>query len=133
MRIDHIGYAVEDAETGIKALTALGFVFDAPIEDEARKVKLAFGTLDGYRVEWVAPTADDSPVSRLLKTVGPTPYHLCYASADLDAEIERLRRYGARTLIPPAPAVAFGGRRVVFMYSLAIGTFEIVETSEVAD
>ena len=127
MRIDHIGYAVEDLNAAVGELEALGFLFDAPIEDVARKIKLAFGTLDGYRVELVAPTAEDSPVTRLLKTVGPTPYHLCYLSDDLDADVQTLRKKGVKTLLSPAPAIAFGGRRVVFMYSLAIGTFEIVE------
>ena len=127
MKIDHIGYAVQDLEAGRAALEALGFEFDDAIEDAARKIILAFGALDGYRVELVAPMGDASPVTRLLETVGPTPYHLCYASANFDEDVRELRQKRFKILIPAAPAVAFGGKRVVFMYSPAIGTFEIVE------
>ncbi|MBP5622221.1 MAG: VOC family protein [Thermoguttaceae bacterium] len=127
MHIDHIGYAVEDLDNSKKALETLGFSFEPAIEDVDRKIRIAFGELDGYRVELVAPASENSPVSTLLKKVGPTPYHLCYLSENIETDVDELIKQRFKVLIPPAPAVAFGGRRVVFMYSLAIGIVEIVE------
>lgn len=127
MKIDHIGYAVKDVDKAKIAMEALGFLFEPTIVDEGRNVSLAFGKLDGYRVELVAPLSEDSPVSSLLSKLGPTPYHLCYASDNLEAEVADLANKRFKVAIPPTPAVAFGGKKVVFMYSLAMGLFEIVQ------
>lgn len=55
------------------------------------------------------------------------PYHICYRSSDIERDIAMLNESRFRTVIPLAPAVAFGGKRVVFLYSLNIGLVEIVE------
>ena len=129
MKIDHIGYAVRDIEKAKKQLAALGYIFEKTIEDADRNVSLAFGELDGYRVELVAPLNKklESPVDSVLVKNGPTPYHICYLSDNLDADIEKLQRNRFKVTIPPAPAVAFGGERVVFLYSLSAGLIEMVE------
>ncbi len=127
MIIDHIGYAVEDVDDGKKALEALGFSFEPVVEDSDRGIRIAFGKHGEYRVELVAPMRENSPVSALLKKVGSTPYHFCYASDNIETDVAELVNRRFKVLIPPAPAVAFDGRRVVFLYSLAIGIVEIVE------
>ena len=49
------------------------------------------------------------------------------SSDDIEKDIAQLEENKFKVTIPLAPAVAFGGKRVVFMYSLAIGLIEIVE------
>ncbi len=127
MRIDHIGYAVKNMEKARRSMEVLGFAFEEPVDDFDRQIRIAFGENDGYRVELVAPMEDGSPVDKQLTTIGPTPYHICYRSSEIEADLERLQRERFRVLIPLAPAVAFGGRRVVFLYSLSVGLIEIVE------
>lgn len=73
------------------------------------------------------PACSGSPVDIYVRRIGPTPYHICYKSEDIGADIEYLQRYGFKALIPLAPAAAFGGRRVVFMCSLELGMIEVVE------
>ena len=68
-----------------------------------------------------------TPVDSYLEKTGPTPYHICYKSDDFEADIENLKKKRFAVVSSPAPAVAFGGRRVVFMYSLHAGLIEIVE------
>ena len=46
----------------------------------------------------------------------------------LEEEIENLETSGFKVLIPPMPATAFGDKRVVFMYHIAVGLIEIVES-----
>ena len=127
MKVDHIGYAVKNIDKAKKPFEALGYEFGSTIKDTARNVNLCFGELDGYRVELVAPIGNGSPVDMHLSKIGPTPYHICYKSDDIEADIERLKNNRYKVSVPLATAVAFDNRRVVFLYSLAAGLIEIVE------
>lgn len=127
MRIDHIGYAVKNIEKAKKSMEVLGFRFEDQVTDTDRNIYIAFGELDGYRVELVAPITTGSPVDVLLEKNGPTPYHICYKSYEIEADIEHLQKNRYKVTIPLTPAVAFGGKRVVFLYSLSVGLIEIVE------
>lgn len=132
MQVDHIGYAVKRLDRALKSFKALGFTFEPTVEDTDRNISIAFGEKDGYRIELVCPLdkAKESPVDAYLSSVGPTPYHICYVSDDLDGEVAALQKQGFRVVIEPKPAVAFGGRRVVFMMNLGLGLMEIVEAQE---
>ena len=129
MKIDHIGYAVKRIDRAIIAFQKLGYEFEPVIDDTDRNVKLAFGSKDSYRIELVAPLDKklESPVDQYLSNAVGTPYHICYESESLDAEIEELKAQGYKVVIEPRPAVAFGGRRVVFMMNIGFGLMEIVE------
>ncbi len=127
MTIDHIGYAVKNIEKARKQMEALGFSFEPTVEDAERNIYIAFGEMDGYRVELVSPISSGSPVDEYLAKVGPVPYHICYRSSSIEADIENLQRNRFKVTIPLAPAIAFGGKRVVFLYALSVGLLEIVE------
>ena len=131
MKIDHIGYAVKRIDRALTAFQKLGFKFEPVIDDTDRNVKLAFGDKDGYRIELVAPLdkKQESPGDQYLSNAVGTPYHICYESENLDAEIEELAKQGFKVVIEPRPAVAFGGRRVVFMMNIGFGLMEIVEAN----
>ena len=130
MKIDHIGYAVKNIDKAKKSMEALGYVFEDTVDDIDRNIFIAFGEMDGYRVELVAPktlSGGGTPVDGVLGKNGPTPYHICYRSDDIEADIERLKACRFKVSIPLTPAIAFGGKRVVFLYSLSVGLIEIVE------
>lgn len=127
MKIDHIGYAVKNIDKAIKQMEVLGFHFEETITDTDRNIYLAFGEMCGYRVELVAPISNGTPVDAFLEKIGPTPYHICYKSNEIEADIERLQQKRFKVTVPLAPAIAFGGKRVVFLYSLSVGLIEIVE------
>jgi methylmalonyl-CoA/ethylmalonyl-CoA epimerase len=130
MKIDHIGYAVKRIDRAIEAFQKLGYEFEPTIDDIDRNVKLAFGVKDGYRIELVSPLDKKavSPVDQYLSNTVGTPYHICYESDDLDKEVEELKNQGYKVIINPLSAVAFGGRRVVFMMNIGFGLIEIVES-----
>ena len=141
MKVDHIGYAVRDIRAAQKMLEILGFQFpEKTITDTARNVYISFGTSEAhgsaedpshgeYRVELIAPIGDaPSPVDRILKKVGATPYHICYSSDHFEEDLAALEESGYMTVVPPESAVAFGGRRVIFMFHRAVGLIEIVES-----
>ena len=127
MKIDHIGYAVKNIEKAKKSMEILGYTFEDTVEDIERNIYIAFGEMDGYRVELISPMSMGSPVEVYLSQIGPIPYHICYKSADIEVDIKRLQANRFKVSIPLAPAVAFKNKRVVFMYSLSIGLIEIVE------
>lgn len=127
MKIDHIGYAVKNIEKAKKAFQAIGYLFEDTVADPDRKVQIAFGEMNGYRIELIAPDGPASPVDPYLSKLGPTPYHICYKSKDIEADIRKLEEMRFKVSIPLAPAVAFEGKRVVFLYSLSVGLIEIVE------
>lgn len=129
MKIDHIGYAVKRIDRALSSFEKLGYVFESVIDDTDRNVKLVFGEKDGYRIELVAPLDKKlkSPVDEYLSNTVGTPYHICYKSENLDREIQELKSQGYKVVIEPRPAVAFCGKRVVFIMNIGFGLLEIVE------
>jgi len=129
MIIDHIGYAVKKIDKAIKSFEALGYAFEDYVEDYDRNILISFGYKDGYRIELVQPLDNkkESPVNAYLSKVGPTPYHICYVSESFDEDIEHLKKQGFKVIIEPAKAIAFAGKRVIFMMNLGLGLIEIVE------
>lgn len=129
MKIDHIGYAVKRIDRAISSFEKIGFSFGTVIDDIDRNVRIVFGNKDGYKIELVCPLDKNlkSPVDPYLNNIVGIPYHICYISNDFDNEIENLKQQGFKVIIEPKSAVAFGGKRVVFMMSIGFGLMEIVE------
>lgn len=129
MKIDHIGYAVRRIDRAMEAFKELGFDFDEIIDDSDRNVRLVFGEKDGYRIELVSSLDKEktSPVDQYINGASGTPYHICYSSNDFEKDLGTLKSRGYKVIIEPKPAVAFGGKRVVFMMNIGFGLMEIVE------
>ena len=109
LTVDHIGYAVKNMSKALVEFEKLGFEFEDVIDDEDRNIFICFGNNDSYRIELVSPIDKEklSPVDTYLSKVGPTAYHICYKSSDLEGDISELERQGFRVIIPPAFAIAF--------------------------
>ena len=131
MRVEHIGYAVKSIEKSRRSMSLLGWEFGEVVDDTDRNVAICFGRIGDSCVELVAPLnrAESSPVDEVLAKSGPTPYHICYESDDIEADLATLLGQRFKITKPLAPAIAFGGRRVVFLYSLSVGLVEIVESA----
>ena len=133
MIVDHIGYAVKKMDEAVCEFEKLGFKFEEIINDSDRNIFICFGNNGSYRIELVSPIDKEkpSPVDTYLSKVGPTAYHLCYKSNDLEEDISELERQGFRVIIPPAFATAFscggGYKRVAFLMGRNSGIFEMVE------
>lgn len=127
MNIDHIGYAVKDINKAKSVFEKLGYSFEKTVTDNNRNIFISFGKMDGYRIELIAPISSGSPIDNYLANIGATPYHICYVSENIEEDIKNLEKNRFKVMIPLTPAVAFDNKRVVFMYSLAVGMIEIVE------
>ncbi|MFR2745959.1 MAG: VOC family protein [Roseburia hominis] len=126
MNVDHIGYAVKNIDASRQAFEELGYVLI--VNDTDRNIFISFGrwaitASSWYRLDPALP----SPVDGMLKKSRNTPYHICYTSSRFEDDIKELQQKRFLLTIPPAPACAFGGRRVAFLYHLQIGLLELVE------
>ncbi len=127
-RLDHVGFAVANLDEAIMLFRdTLGASVGPVFEDPLQRVRLCFAEHAGGRVELIAPLGQESPVNRLVAQSGGGLYHLCYATDDLDAEVKHLRTKSFVPTGPAQPAVAFNGRRVVFLYNRLTQLIELVE------
>ncbi len=110
----HVGLACRDLAVEVAAHAQLGYVAEGEVfEDPHQRVRGCFRTLGPFRVELLEPLDEGSPLMSWLER-GVKLYHVCYETDDLDDALVRLRSAGHMVVAPPAPAVAFAGRRVSF-------------------
>ena len=127
MNIHHIGYLVKDIEKASKEFIRLGFLKQGEaVEDIDRGCLIAFFENGGYRIELVQAIDEQSPIYRLYKKHGNSPYHICYETDNLPLEIERMTAEGFVLLQPPSPAPAICDRQVAFLVSKNIGLIELL-------
>jgi methylmalonyl-CoA/ethylmalonyl-CoA epimerase len=104
-------------------------VVSGPFDDPIQKVEVSFLTMsdrDAVEIELIAPTSADSPVQSMLKNKGGA-YHLCFETDNIDDALSHMMKNGCIIVSSPAPAVAFQGRRIAWIYTPSRQLFEIVE------
>lgn len=120
-RLHHAGFVVAHIED---ALPGFAQSIHAPwmseiFHDPIQRVNVAFlgQAPDALpQVELIEPAGANSPVSKFLNTGGGL-HHLCYQVSELDAEIKQQKKLGATLVRRPQAAVAFGGRRIAWVYT----------------
>lgn len=129
LNIHHIGYLVKKTEPAILAFKNLGYrVKQDTVYDDIRKVDICFLEKDGYCIELVSPTSEDSVVAGLLKKYKNCPYHICYETSDFDKDFAALRSEGFMPINTLTPAPALSGKEVVFMTHAALGMIELIKS-----
>lgn len=130
MKFDHIGVFVNAIASGDEELSAIipiarrSEIFTDPVI----KVKVQFlYDESGVCYELVAPFGEGNPVDGILKSKRNILNHVAYRTADLDAAITAMRAQGGFPLNEPTPAVAFGGKRVVFLMTSMSFVIELIE------
>jgi methylmalonyl-CoA/ethylmalonyl-CoA epimerase len=114
----HVGIAVQSIDAVMPGLTK--------IADPIQKVTVAFFRLGGATMELVEPLGETSPVTQFIRK-GQTFYHLCFEVGNVVAVAEHAMPYGFRAIAKPAPAVAFGGRHILWTFHRRLGLFELLE------
>jgi methylmalonyl-CoA/ethylmalonyl-CoA epimerase len=66
--------------------------------------------------ELIEPADEQSPVHSFAAKGGGL-HHVCYVVDDLEQALANARSMGALTTRQPMPAVAFGGRRIAWIYT----------------
>jgi methylmalonyl-CoA/ethylmalonyl-CoA epimerase len=120
-RLHHVGFVVASIEkSGGPFAESAGAVWDGVIfEDPIQQAKVSFLKVGGRgepMIELVEPAGEKSPVAGFL-TKGGGLHHLCYEVESLDRRLEWCRERKNLLVRAPAPAVAFGGRRIAWVYT----------------
>lgn len=130
MQFDHIGVVAASLEDGRAALSGLIEVkrWTREFTDPIQRVHIQFG-LDssGVCYELIAPSENDSPVSKALQKGRHTLNHVAYLVADLALAGERMRAMGSVSTSDPHPAVAYGGKRIQFFVTPLRLLVELIE------
>lgn len=127
MKIDHIGYAVNDIASSLKKFLELGYILEKEVIDDTRNLQYAFVRNNEVVVELIQPWKKGLPttIDNILKKGGAQPYHICYIVPSLDDAIFSLKKQGYIVVQPPEKAAAMGGAEVVFLYNIAVGLIEL--------
>jgi methylmalonyl-CoA/ethylmalonyl-CoA epimerase len=128
-RIDHIGVAVPDIETGVRLY---GQQFDMreqhreTVEEQGVEAVL-FEVGDGH-VELIRPLSDDTGVAKFIARQGPGLHHVAYACDDIEKALDAVREAGLQ-LIDKEPRRGIRDSRVAFLHPKSTGGVltEIVE------
>lgn len=121
MKLDHIGIAVPDLETGEKLWkTALGLEAAGVEEVPSEGVRTAFFEAGGgVHVELLEAMSEGSPIAKFLEKRGPGIHHLCFEVEDLDASLAEAEAQGYTRIKDPGPGAH--GKRVVFLHPKTTG------------
>ncbi|TET28397.1 MAG: methylmalonyl-CoA epimerase, partial [Candidatus Bathyarchaeum sp.] len=99
------------------------------VDDLVQKVSvvlLSGPEADSVPIELIAPLADDSPVSKILKG-NMRLYHLCFLVEDIEEALKNFRSHGAIIISGPVPAELFEGKRIAFVYTPDKYVVELLE------
>ena len=132
--LHHLGFVVKSiSDVAEEFAASISARWDGEItHDPIQRVRVSFfGPIDPRNpvFELVEPASDDSPVSNFLKKGGGL-HHVCYEIDDLESGLQEARRAGLVTVATPAPAVAFGGRRIAWICSKRRLLVELLERNK---
>ena len=119
--LHHIGFVVASISAVARefAMSVSASWEGEIIHDPGQRVRVAFlrsNDPGNPVIELVEPAGEASPVIKFLGKGGGL-HHLCYEVADLEAGLREARSMGMLIIAGPVPAVAFGGRRISWVYS----------------
>jgi methylmalonyl-CoA/ethylmalonyl-CoA epimerase len=131
-RIDHVGLAVSDLDSGIALYEQ---TFGMPLAHretvESQGVEAALLDVGEGHVELLQPLGPDTVVGKFIERRGEGLHHVAYAVDDIDGTLGQLSEAGVE-LIDDHARVGIRGTRVAFLHPKATGSVltELVEPGE---
>ncbi|MGA8764512.1 MAG: VOC family protein [Candidatus Sulfotelmatobacter sp.] len=132
--LHHVGFVVASITTAAPQFAAImdsdwdGEILLDPLQ-AARVTFLRGKVASNPLFELVEPAGKDSPVGKFLERGGGL-HHLCYQVKDLEEQLQLSRETGALVIRQPAPAVAFGGRRIAWVFTKTKLLIEYLEARD---
>ena len=135
IRLDHIGIAVDDIESGSVFWKLLGLIQGDDERIDEQGVNIRFFSTEhskhGVKIELLAPTGEDTPIGRFLKKKGPGIQQIAFRVDNLDSVLSKLKGEGVR-LIDETPTEGAHGSRIAFVHPSSTGGV-LVELLEYID
>ncbi|MDX1761391.1 MAG: methylmalonyl-CoA epimerase [Christiangramia sp.] len=115
-RIEHIGIAVKDLDAANKTYAAVMGAEPYKSETvETEGVTTSFFKVGESKIELLAGTRPDSPISKFIEKRGEGIHHMAFYVDDIKTEIERLKKEGFR-LLNEQPKPGADNKIVAFMH-----------------
>ena len=119
--IHHLGVAVDDLDEAVASYERL---LGAQLEHRElvpdQGVEAASLRVGSGRVELLASLGEETPVGKFLAKRGPGVHHVAFETADVAAELARLKADGVE-LVDEAPRRGMFGLEVAFVHPEATG------------
>ena len=115
-KIEHIGIAFGDIEASNKLFAKI-FGKDSYKSEKVSSegVITSFFQIGESKIELVAATNDDSPISKYLSNNKEGMHHISFAVNDIEKEMKRLKKEGIR-LLNEAPKNGADNKLICFLH-----------------
>lgn len=115
-KIEHIGIAVTDIDASNKVFEKVFGKENYKSEKiESEGVITSFFEIGENKIELVAATNPDSPISKFLSNNKEGMHHIAFAVDNIQAEMERLKNEGI-TLLNDAPKKGADNKLICFLH-----------------
>jgi methylmalonyl-CoA epimerase len=115
-KIDHVGVAVKSVEE-VKKLYKEVFNLEPVFEEivEEQKVKAVGFKVGESKIEFLEPTADDSPITKFINKRGEGLHHIALSVHDIAEVLQNMKYQGLR-LIDEEPKTGAEGKKIAFVH-----------------
>lgn len=115
-KIDHIGVAVHSVEE-IKKTYKLLFNLEPEFEETVaeQKVHVVGFKIGESNIEFLEPTADDSPIAKYLAKKGEGLHHIALGVTDILTVLQTMKSNGLQ-LIDQEPKIGAEGKKIAFVH-----------------
>ena len=114
LKLHHIGIVVQNINESLGEISNfLSFESTSlPTLVGSQKVNICFLKTNSVYIELIEPTDPDSPITSFVKEGGGF-HHLCFEVDDIQQEIDKMVKKGARLVV--APIKGFEDRLIAFL------------------
>ena len=114
LKLHHIGIVVQNINESLKEISNfLSFESTSlPTLVGSQKVNICFLKTNSVYIELIEPADPDSPIISFVKEGGGF-HHLCFEVDDIQQEIDKMVKKGARLVV--APVKGFEDRLIAFL------------------
>lgn len=124
----HLGIATKSIKNCINIYRELGYKETEIKVEPSQNVKICFlNKIGSPLLELIEPINDDSPVSRIVKNSGTTPYHTCYEVENMENTIDELEELNFRLLFEPIKSETMDDGLFCYLFSSEIGLIELYQ------
>jgi len=131
LKLHHIGIVVQNINESLGEISNfLSFESTSlPTLVGSQKVNICFLKTNSVYIELIEPTDADSPITSFVKEGGGF-HHLCFEVDDIQQEIDKMVKNGARLVV--APVKGFEDRVIAFlMLNMKKTKCNLIELAEV--
>lgn len=130
-KFHHIGVATNSIDSTSVYYKNAGYSKTETVFDPIQNVNISFLNKNGMpMVELLEPVDEKSPINKIIKTSGVSPYHCCYVVDDINDAIIELRKQKYVMLSMPVEAVALDNRKICFLFNKEVGLIELLESKQ---